>query len=182
MSRALRSGGKCWVMRFKVWKAASFHKSRNKVDQSNPERVEGPRYATREEAAAHCYRDVYAKVHANIKKFKFRAPVKRKNAMNEPSVQREPARATKDLHDLSRKPTLRPRNLQAETPKRPASSQQAGAQSKRVRVGAKPQMSKKQLRQRKQVQELSAKESDKLRMPPSRCKILKKLMKGPKLQ
>ena len=171
----VRKCGTRWMMRFKLWGAASVNKiNPNKVDQYKAVVHDGPGYPTLEEAVAHCYRDIYAKVHANVHKFKPRALVKRKNAMkgrdsraNNRSAQLEPDEAAKDLHDkkvtqMSRRSTLRPRNLRTETPKRHASSQQPDVQSKRLRVDAKPPMSKKQLRHQKQVQQLTAKAKTKI--------------------
>ena len=117
------------------------------------------------------YRDIYAKMHAHVALFRPPDVAKRKAAMShrdsrarKRESRRDPEAAAKNLRqqkvqevrlELTRRATLRPRSLQTEVKKRPPCSQQAGAQAKRVRASAKPQMTRKQLAHQKRIRQLS---------------------------
>ena len=167
---AIRHTDTQWAFRFKRFKRASLG-PRGEVRQQKPEYTFTTSYKTAEEAEPRCYRDIYAKMHAHVALFRPPDVAKRKAAMShrdsrarKRESRRDPEAAAKHLHEkrmqevrleLSRRATLRPRSLQTEVQKRPACSQQAGAQAKRVRTSAKPQMSRKQLAHQKKIRKLS---------------------------
>lgn len=167
---AIRRTNTQWAFRFKRFKKA-YLDQQGKVKQQCPEYTFTTSYNTAEAAETRCYRDIYAKIHENVALFRPPDVVKRKAAMIDRDVRTrkrasrsDPEAAAKHVHEtrvqelrleLSRRSTLRPRNLQTETPQRTACSQQAGVPAQPVRAISKPHMSRKQLAHQRRVQKLS---------------------------
>jgi len=162
--------GTTWAYRFKMYQRA-FVDHRGAVKQKKPRYVYAKSHPSKEAATARRFRDIYARLHRHAALFRTPAAAKRKAPVDDRdsrAVQRvsrkDPATAATLLNgkrmeefrlEVSRRATLRPRSLQAEIPKRPACSQEAGAQAKRVRASAKPQISRKQLAHQKRIRQLS---------------------------
>ena len=91
--RIVKTGtkGRGWVIRFKMYKPTNVRVTKKpdgsvKLMRRFPAYTTCPEYATEEEALARCYRDIYARVHANKTLFKTQAEINRANGSLERSA------------------------------------------------------------------------------------------------
>ena len=91
--RIVKSGtkGRGWAMRFKMYKPTNVRVTKKtdgsvELTRRFPAYTMCPEYASKEEALARCYRDIYARVHANKTMFNTQAEIDPANASLERSA------------------------------------------------------------------------------------------------